>query len=238
MDVDEEIHDDIQAIISKSESIVRQKYPEGSFQQVFWDQQLAASSTPGKGRRWHPLMIKWCIFLHHQSSAAYETLRQSGVIHLPSQRTLRDYTNCVKATVGFSSETDEQLMKAAHFGSCPVWQKLVFLLLDEMYIREDLVYNKHSGKLVGFVNLGDLNNHLLEFERSLQGERESDTPVLAKTMMSFMVKGVFTALRYPYAHFPSERLTRELLFQPFWEAVYHFERMGFKVTEANKVNII
>jgi len=40
----------------------------------------------------------------------------------------------------------------------------MFLLLNEMYIREDLVYNKHTGQLIGFVNLGDINNHLLEFK--------------------------------------------------------------------------
>ena len=26
--------------------------------------------------------------------------------------------------------------------------------MDKMHIKEDLVYNKHTGKLVGFVNLG------------------------------------------------------------------------------------
>ena len=62
MDVDEETHEDIQAIICESDGEVRQKYSEGSFQQVFWDQQLSAANIPGKGRRWHPLMIKWCIF--------------------------------------------------------------------------------------------------------------------------------------------------------------------------------
>ena len=51
----------------------------------------------------------------------------------------------------------------------------------------------------------------------------------AKTMMAFMVRGVFTPLRFPYAHFPCKRVTGELLFQPFWEAVYRLERMGLKV---------
>ena len=106
-------------------------------------------------------MIKWCIFLHHQSSTAYETLHQSGVLHLPSQHTLRDYSNCVKATTDFSTETDEQIMKAANYSSYPAWHKLVFLLLDEVHIREYLVYIKHTGKLV-----------VREFERSEQSPCE------------------------------------------------------------------
>lgn len=33
-------------------------------------------------------------------------------------------------------------------------------LSNEMYMIEGLVYNKHTGTLVGFVGLGDINNHL------------------------------------------------------------------------------
>ena len=39
-----------------------------------------------------------------------------------------------------------------------------------MHIKEDLVYNKHTGELVVFVNLGDINTHLLKYEQSLSGE--------------------------------------------------------------------
>lgn len=96
-----------------------------------------------------------------------------------------------------------------------------------MYIREGLVYSKHNGKLVGFVNLGEVNDHLLEFERSIEDSgREKE---LAKTMMTFMVRGIFTSLRFPYAQFPCNKVTGELLYLPFWEAVYRLERLGLKV---------
>ena len=108
----------------------------------------------GEAMRWHPAMIKWCIFLRHQSSRAYETLRESGCLYLPSQRTLRDYSQCVKSTAGFSTAVDQQLMAAANLTTCKPWEKLVILLLDEMYVREDLVYLKRTGKLVGFTSLG------------------------------------------------------------------------------------
>ena len=31
--------------------------------------------------------------------------------------------------------------------------------MDEMHIREDLVYDKHTGALIGFANIGDINCH-------------------------------------------------------------------------------
>ena len=39
------------------------------------------------------------------------------------------------------------------------------LILDEMHIKEDLVYDKHTGELVGFTNLGSINQHLQAFEK-------------------------------------------------------------------------
>ena len=75
-------------------------------------------------------------------------------IHLPSQRTLRDYSHCVKSQAGFSAAVGKQLMEAANLSSCKPYERLVILSLDEMYIREDLVYIKRTGRLVGFVSLG------------------------------------------------------------------------------------
>ena len=38
--------------------------------------------------------------------------------------------------------------------SCKDLEKLVVLILDEMYVHEDLVFEKRTGKLVGFTSLG------------------------------------------------------------------------------------
>ena len=104
----------------------------------------------------------------------------------------------------------------------------VLLLIDEMHIREDLVYDKHSGEVIGFTNLGEINEHLLAFERLLAEEPESSV-TLAKSMMVFMVRGLFTKLQFPYAQFPCSTVAGDLLYNPFWEAVYRTERCGLKV---------
>lgn len=81
------------------------------------------------------------------SSSAYETLRDSGCVVLPSQRTLLDYTHYVPAVIGFSAAGDKQLFEAANISDCQEWEKYVLLILDEMHIKEDLVFDKHTGKL-------------------------------------------------------------------------------------------
>ena len=96
-------------------------------------------------------------------------------------------------------------MQAADMSSCQQWEKL---LLDEMYIREDLVYNKYSEKLIGFANLGSI---LLAFEQANKND-QNDGQDLAKTKMVFMVKGLFSPLRFPYAQFPCAIVTGDMIF--------------------------
>ena len=72
-------------------------------------------------------IVKENTTLIHVSGKAYEILRQSGCIKLPSQRTLRDYTHFVSTTVGFSTEVDRQLMDIANIEHCKEHEKYVLL---------------------------------------------------------------------------------------------------------------
>ena len=56
-----------------------------------------------------------------------------------------------------------------------------------------------SGRLIGFTDLGDINNHLSEYKRSLGKGKGDDTMVLANSILVFMVKGLFNAFHFPYA---------------------------------------
>ena len=121
-------------------------------------------------------------------------------------------------------------MEAAGVETAEEWQKCVVLILDEMHIREDLVYDKYTGALIGFTDFGDINSHLLQLERSL--EEDSEKQPLAKAMMVFMIHGLFTRLQFPYVQFPVTKVTGDLLIAPFWEAVRRSERCGLKVLAA------
>ena len=101
------------------------------------------------------------------------------------------------------------------------------LAFDEMKIREDLIFDEHSCSLLGFVNLGDVTNALDNFERQCQSENESNNKV-ATHMLTFMVRGIFLNLNFPYAHFPSEGATADQIFLA-WDAVRNLEESGFKV---------
>lgn len=133
---DDGLHKDLSAIMQQSSQEVQQSHPPGTFLRAFWDNQhRAAAASDARRMRWD------------LSSSAYEMVRDSGVIKLPSQRTLRDYTYYTRATIGFSKEVDDQVITAASVHTCPEREKYVLLVMDEMHIREDLVYDKHTGIL-------------------------------------------------------------------------------------------
>ena len=48
-------------------------------------------------------------------------------------------------------------------------------------------------------------------------------------MLVFMVRGLFTKLKFPYAQFPCVALAGEQMFLPFWQAIDRLERIGFKL---------
>ena len=51
--------------MEKQNSVISTTYPPGSFPRIFWEQQLkVASSRDKRGMRWHPVMIKWALYLH------------------------------------------------------------------------------------------------------------------------------------------------------------------------------
>ena len=173
-------------------------------------------------------MIRWCLNLKMISSAAYHAMRSAGFVTLPSERTLRDYSNFFQSKPGFQHEVNKQLMREAKLEELDDLQRHVVLVFDEMKIKEDLVYNKNSGDVIGFVNMGDVNNQLSQLEEACKSDKPR-RPKIAKQMLAFMVRGIFTHLQFPYAHFPTTGITSDFLSSMIWEAIRQLEFCGFKV---------
>ncbi len=66
----------------------------------------------------------------------------------------------VRSSTGFSDEVDKLLLDASKRERAGDLNKYVVLVLDEMYVREDLVYDKHTGALIGFADIGKTNQQL------------------------------------------------------------------------------
>lgn len=101
---------------------------------------LATANEGWVGQRicWHPAIIQWCLFLRHLSSGVYSTLQNSGILKLPSERTLREYRHFAPAVIGFSANTDKQLLEMVNLQKPAELAKYVSIVIDEMYVKEKL----------------------------------------------------------------------------------------------------
>ena len=149
-------------------------------------------------------MLCFALNLKYMSTSAYRAVRQSGIINLPSERTLSDYTHRVSAHSGLQVEYVDKLhtMLAEALSS---HQHQCALSMDEMKIKSGLVFNKHTGSLVGFVDLGDVNR---DIQKIMSGEhQESTSDNLASHVFVLMARAVFKpSLCVPVAHYFSSNL--------------------------------
>ena len=161
--------EDISQIVEDVTPTVVENFPESSPQRVFWDQQRIYNRLRNKCQmKWHPLVIRFALNLKYMSSSAYRAVRQSGIINLPSERTLTDYTHWTSPHSGLQVEYVEKLHSMLA-EALPSHQHQCALSMDEMKIKSGLVFNKHTGSLVGFVDLGNVNH---DIEMVIGGERE------------------------------------------------------------------
>ena len=89
-------------------------------------------------------------------------------------------------------------------------ERYATILIDEMKVQEDLVWNKSTGELIGFVDLGDeqVNESLFE-----------DRQILATHIIVFMVKNIKNPLSFSFANFATDGASSHQIFSLFWKAV-------------------
>lgn len=160
-------------VFSAQEQELKKILTPASPQYVLWEQQRASLLKPCNRWRWHPEIIKWSAALHAQSPAAYNLIRQSGFLSLPSVVTINKYFHFSKAEAGFIPAIVQRVVNEI---SAPPGDKRenVTLVLDEMKVKSGLVFSGSSGKVVGFTDTGSLNNMLDDFERRVKDSDDAN----------------------------------------------------------------
>ena len=198
---------DISRIIAEVSPVVEDTFPLNSPQRIFWDQQKRFNSLKDKRQmRWHPLVIRFALNLKYLSGTAYRAVRQSGMINLPSERTLSDYTHWATPHSGVQLEFIEQFQCLLQ-EEVPCGQCQCALSMDEMKLKSGLVYNKHTGALSGFVDLGSSNRDMELAVSGCGDQDESSAGQLAEQVFVFLARAVFKpSLSVPIAHYFSASL--------------------------------
>jgi len=202
IEVDHQLSHDFTTILGKSDENIT------PFMNLFWQQQKKLFSSSSTGVRYHPMVIRYCLSLATKSPACYEELRKSKILVLPSQRTLKDYRNSIRPSPGFQEEVIGELkgLTDRYFDV----QRYVVLLFDEMKVTSNLVFDKVTGELIGYIDLGDPDINFGTLEKVNE---------IASHALVFFVRGVCTELKFSLAYFATKGATSYQLMPIFWEAV-------------------
>ena len=157
--IDKTLENDILADILKENDLKSSPHMN-----LFLQQQKKLLACPKFGRRYHPHLIRFCLALHFKSPSAYRELTLSGVLVLPSERVLRDYRNYFKPKPGFNEENISRLKDMTK----QLFDVMRYVVsFDEMKIQSNLVFDKHSNELIGFVDLGDEVSNAAAFDEPI-----------------------------------------------------------------------
>jgi len=88
---------------------------------------------------------------------------------------------------------------------------MLFLVVDEMKIHADLVFNKMTGEITGFVDYGEgtLEHKFTDLHTRCKQQKLCDREV-ATHMLTVMVRGLTFNLDLPIAHFATTGIVFQL----------------------------
>ena len=153
------------------------------------------------------MIISYCLSLARKSPACYKELRKSTILVLPSQRTLKDYRNCIRPKAGFQEVIEElKDLTNSYFDV----QRYIVLLFDEKKIMSNLVFDKVTGEMIGYLDLGDPDINFGTLEK---------VDEIASHALLFFIRGICTELKFSLAYFATNGVTSHQLMLLFWNAI-------------------
>ena len=136
---------------------------------------------------------------------------QGGFLHLPHKSTL-----LTDMQTGCNSDVISKFLKDTDIESMEPRDHNVVLLFDEMCIKPGLVFNKATGKLVGFCEMGKVNDELNKFDKYFKGSVEAE---LATHVLTLMARCLFKHFNYPLAYYASVGFSSHQLNPVVWDVV-------------------
>ena len=127
---------------------------------------------------------------------------------MPSRRRLRDYKIYIRPQQGFNKDVINELKNiVSNFLNI---ERYIILLMDEMKVQENLVWDKQTGDLIGFVDLGDPHLNYA----TLQKHDE-----VASHILVFFVHSVIKPFKFFIGKFCYQYAKAVQMFPLFWKEV-------------------
>ena len=178
-----------------------------------------SSAKDNRSRRWTKDIIQVALTFWNRSPKAYASLKNSGMIFLPSENLLQRYKNCFEQVPGLNDnmfvwmfKESERLNTEKHGG----------LILDEMSVQEDLKmgFFENQNKIDGLTDMGKMpeNLHLLTTHKS-------DVRIATHVMQFIFLS--YDGFRFPFAYYPSMGANASEIYLTVWESISKLSKYEF-----------
>ena len=172
--------------------------------------QIRVSRKKNKGQRWTAKDKSLALSLYHSSPKTYRLLQK--IFRLPSVRTLYRIMQNICIYPGFNEQIIEALQrKVVNMASeC----KLCMIAMDEISIKESLIYNVEKDEIEGYEDFGSLGR----------------TKYVANHAIAFLVRGLTTKWKQPVGYFLSSGpISGETLKNVLFECIEKLVNIGLSV---------
>ena len=112
---------------------------------------------------------------------------------------------------------NELLERVKHFSDN---EKFFVMLMDEMKIQENLVWDKHTGDPIGYVDFGDPELNYATLQKSTD---------IATHVLVFLLHSVVNPCKFSLANFATTGATSSQMFPLLWKAISICELHSLKV---------
>lgn len=136
----------------------------------------------------------------HLYPAAYKMVQSTGMIRLPSRRTLFDYAHAKPEEDGIDSVKLEFV--AERVTKFVPHRRYHVLMADEIHISQNIVFQKSSGRVIGYTKLDEVDQEIKKLNNYLDHPNEEVSAAIASKALVYMVKGVSVRIKEVVASFP------------------------------------
>ena len=130
--------------------------------------------------------IKICTSLYEEQDFSF----------FPAQRRLKDFGNYIKPQRGINKAIIDELVEKTKNFTSP--ERNIVLTFDEMKIQYGLVWDTHSGDVIGYVDLGDVEVNYATVE---------NTEEIVSNVLLFLIRGIINPFKFSLANFATTNVT-------------------------------
>lgn len=184
------------------------------------------------GDKYPESVRKFCLSLTYHSPAAYEVVRKNFNNHLPHQRTIKAWfaQSDISGEAGLTEGTLKRLK--AFVDEMNGDLLICTLIFDEMYLREQVIWDENKMDYVGFISYGSYGEEKkARQKKQTKKKNPTDDIPFAKKALNFMLSGINRNFQFPLAYHLVRDLDADELKTLVSDIIVKVSECGIRIAE-------